>query len=160
MSFSGRGLPHMHSFGAHLGQLGSSNEPNRRRLFVRVNFEVRCETAFGETLTIVGDAPQLGSWKPQKGFRMDTSAALYPVWRAEPLLLSETQSIEYKFVIVSSNGQVRWEPLMQNRRLELDGPELQVRKMPRFFPKIIPALLAWLYYSRAHSFSAANQRNN
>ena len=120
------------SVGAQLGFLGGppaaqSNERVGCPLFVRVSFEVRTETAFGDTVVIVGETPQLGAWDPKRGIPMSTSEETYPIWRAEPLLLSEGSSgeVEYKFVVVGAGGQ-RWEPLPHNRRLVLGDNEVQV----------------------------------
>ena len=120
------------SVGAQLGFLGapsqSSGGDRAEPLFARVLFEVRTETVFGEVVYIVGSTPQLGAWNPKRGIRMTTNEDTYPIWRCEPLLLNEggEGSCEYKFVVVSSNDEVRWEPLPNNRRLLLGGDEVQV----------------------------------
>ena len=120
------------SVGAQLGFLGapsqSSGGDRAEPLFRRVLFEVRTETVFGESVYIVGSTPQLGAWNPKRGIRMTTNEDTYPIWRCEPLLLNEggEGSCEYKFVVVSPNDEVRWEPLPNNRRLVLGGDEVQV----------------------------------
>ena len=124
--------PHSGSVGAQLGFLGgpptpSNHERIERPLFVRVSFEVRTETSFGDTVVIVGETPQLGGWEPERGILMSTSEETYPTWRAEPLLLSEHSNgdVEFKFVVLGAYGH-RWEPLPHNRRLVLRGEEVQV----------------------------------
>jgi hypothetical protein len=115
------------SFGAHLGMPLVDDLLAAPPLFVRLSFEVRVETQWGETVAVVGDAEQLGAWQPERGVRMSTCDATYPIWRCEPLLLSEDGAIEYKFVVMNeSTGSVRWEPLQHNRRLEFSGSEQQV----------------------------------
>ena len=124
--------PHSGSVGAQLGFLGGPPTPPGherigRPLFVRVSFEVRTETTFGDTVVIVGETPQLGGWEPERGIPMSTSEESYPIWRAEPLLLSEHSNgdVEFKFVVLGTDGH-RWEPLPHNRRLVLGGEEVQV----------------------------------
>ena len=120
------------NFGAQLGFLGrpptpSGHERVGRPLFVRVSFEVRTETTFGDTVVIVGETPQLGGWEPERGIPMSTSEENYPIWRVEPLLLSEHSNgdVEFKFAVLGADGH-RWEPLPHNRRLVLGGEEVQV----------------------------------
>jgi len=122
-------LPNVQSFGAQLGSLAEaeSSQGPSRPLFTRVSFQVRCETEWGETVAVVGDVPQLGAWEPVSGVRMMTTEELYPVWNCEPLLLSESVELEYKFVVLGpSNDAVRWEPLPNNRKARLDSSEIMV----------------------------------
>ena len=109
-----------HSF-AHLGRLDRDERDASRVLFVRARCEVSVETRWGESVVVVGSAAQLGGWRPECGARMATDEQSYPVWRCEPLLLSEGPEVEFKFVVLSAEGEARWEPLLQNRRLALDA---------------------------------------
>jgi len=116
------------SFGAHLGMPPAEERLNGLTpLFVRVSFEARVETEMGEVVVVCGEAAQLGAWEPEHGVRMTTYESIYPIWRCEPLLLSEMGEIQYKFVIINEQtGEVRWEPLADNRTLVLNGTEVQV----------------------------------
>ena len=121
------------SVGAQLGFLGGAPAPSGhervgRPLFVRVSFEVRTETTFGDTVVIAGETPQLGGWEPEQGIRMSTCEENYPIWRVEPLLLNEHSKgdVEFKFVVLGADGHQQWEPLPHNRRLVLGGEEVQV----------------------------------
>ena len=125
--------PRSGSVGAQLGFLGGAPVPSGherfgRPLFVRVSFEVRTETTFGDTVVIVGETPQLGGWVPERGIRMSTCEENYPIWRVEPLLLNEHShgDVEFKFVVLGADGHQQWEPLPHNRRLLLGGEEVQV----------------------------------
>ena len=125
--------PRSGSVGAQLGFLGGAPAPSGhervgRPLFVLVSFEVRTETAFGDTVVIVGETPQLGGWEPERGIRMSTCEENYPIWRVEPLLLNEHGhgDVEFKFVVLGADGHQQWEPLPHNRRLVLGGEEVQV----------------------------------
>jgi len=93
-----------------------------------VSFQVKAETRWGDTVLLVGSTPQLGSWAPERGLELSTDGALYPMWRlptAQALAIAEVH--EFKFVIrrvphEGRPGGVEWEPLPENRRLQL-GPE-------------------------------------
>ncbi len=39
-----------------------------------VNFEVHCETAYGEEVRVIGNLPELGSWSSKQGFRLYTDS--------------------------------------------------------------------------------------
>eukprot|EP00966_Prymnesium_polylepis_P048258 1117821-Prymnesium_polylepis.1 len=52
---------------------------------------------------------------------MASHNSLYPVWRSDPLLLSEGE-VEFKFAILRADGAVTWEAC-GNRHLALAGAE-------------------------------------
>ncbi|MCB9614644.1 MAG: hypothetical protein H6722_19580 [Sandaracinus sp.] len=81
-------------------------------------------TAFGDTLVVVGDAPELGAWDPRRGLRLD--GATWPTWRAEASLRAGAR-VEYKLVVLRADGGVRWES-GGNRTLLVptDGAALEV----------------------------------
>ena len=90
-----------------------------------VNFEVRVETVYGDTVVVVGSTPQLGSWNPERGVRMYTDELSYPVWRANQWLECEGNTpLEYKCVIMRASGSVEWEVFTGNRRLFFAGDEV------------------------------------
>ena len=94
------------------------NPPRQTRLFVRASVECRVETQWGDTVVMCGSTEQLGCWRPERAIRLATDQTIYPVWRAEPLLL-HADEIEFKFVILRANSSVEWEPLPHNRRVAL-----------------------------------------
>jgi len=118
------------SFGAHLGTLVTHRESadcTFCRIFVRVRFEVRVETKYGDVVAVVGNVPNMGAWQPTEALHMSTTEQAYPTWHCEPLLLgSESTEIEYKFLVISTEGDVHWEPLLHNRRLIIKGSEAHV----------------------------------
>jgi len=76
-----------------------------------VSFELSCETAFGETLVVVGGAPELGEWDIAKGVPLQTSPEVYPVWCSEAVQLASAapeQVVEYKYIKVCHGGH-QWE---------------------------------------------------
>ncbi|ROT36155.1 hypothetical protein SODALDRAFT_282928 [Sodiomyces alkalinus F11] len=75
-----------------------------------VTFDQVVTTAPGQTVKIVGSIPRLGSWNPASAPSL--SAARYTstdhLWTTT-LELPAGQAFQYKFVIVGSDGAVRWE---------------------------------------------------
>lgn len=72
-----------------------------------VGVSVFCDgTAYGDTLVLVGDRPELGAWNPQAGVRLSGEA--WPTWNAD-LAVRAGARIEYKLVILRGDGSVRWE---------------------------------------------------
>ena len=60
-------------------------------------------TAYGDTLVLVGDRPELGAWNPHDGVRL--SGAAWPTWTGDVALRAGAR-IEYKLVIVRGDGGV------------------------------------------------------
>jgi alpha-amylase len=69
-------------------------------------FAVNATTVWGQSISAVGDRPELGSWSPASGVAL--SAATYPIWRDEVLLPAGTR-VEYKYVRIEANGSATWE---------------------------------------------------
>jgi len=88
-----------------------------------VIFEVRAETAFGDSLVLVGSGDALGEWDPtNKGITLTTTQDSYPLWKSAPLQVvapGDGEFVEYKYVKLRSDGGVHWEANGDNRRLPL-----------------------------------------
>lgn len=84
-----------------------------------LSVECSCDqTSWGDCVAIVGSAPTLGKWAPERGLRLCTDASRYPRWHlADVDLKHVTEIIEFKFIIVRADGAIYWEPLLVNRRL-------------------------------------------
>ena len=85
-------------------------------LFTRVTFKVSVETQFGDAVYVTGNAPILGYWKTDKGFKLETGDGQYPVWTGQALIHSGF-SLEYKYIILRG-GEVIWETGPVNRCLK------------------------------------------
>jgi len=72
----------------------------------QASFTANVTTVWGQNVYVVGNLPELGSWKPASGVKM--SAASYPDWTAKVGLPAGT-SFEYKYVKIDENGTVTWE---------------------------------------------------
>ncbi|KAI1815674.1 family 15 glycosyl hydrolase [Poronia punctata] len=77
---------------------------------VAVTFNERKETSFGQTVKIVGDIQALGAWDTDEAVAL--SAGNYtssnPVWTVT-ITLKPGQAIEYKYIVVNTDGSVVWE---------------------------------------------------
>lgn len=77
------------------------------------------ETAWGDRMVVTGNDPALGSWNPWEGIEMETTNTMFPNWTANATLPAG-KHIEYKFVRITSSGEVHWEE-GDNRRLQLSA---------------------------------------
>ena len=77
---------------------------------VDVTFQVRARTKFGQTMKIVGNTEELGSWDKDKAVGL--SASQYtdadPVWKGT-VKLAAGQAMEYKYIVVNPDGSLTWE---------------------------------------------------
>jgi lytic starch monooxygenase len=77
---------------------------------VQITFNHQIQTAFGDSIKLIGSSSELGSWVTANALGM--SAAQYtsskPVWSVTTRLPAGAQ-VQYKFIKVSSSGSVTWE---------------------------------------------------
>ncbi len=95
-------------------------------------FQVNAHTQTGESIGIVGSTPELGLWDVKKCLHLSTSAERYPLWWAdieiegnpsgEP---SSSEKIEYKYVLLRSDGSVEWESSGANRWVPVESDRQQ-----------------------------------
>ncbi len=64
------------------------------------------ETAWGESVFLVGDAPELGGWDLAHAVPMNPTD--YPVWRAA-LELDTAHGTAFKLIKVDEQGSVTWQ---------------------------------------------------
>ena len=63
-----------------------------------VNFEVTCETAWGEEVHISGDSASLGEFSLSKSVEMVTNPNIYPIWKSKnPILISHALPLTYRY---------------------------------------------------------------
>jgi len=90
---------------------------------IRVVFNVLFGgTAPGESVCVVGGCEQLGKWKPDSAFILDTAPGMFPLWTGR-VLLKRGSRIEYKFGVIRARDRkgFRWEKLEGNRQLDPEG---------------------------------------
>ena len=96
-------------------------------------FQVSANTQTGESIALVGSTPQLGQWDASKCVNLRTTSDRYPLWWAdieievdpasEP---SDRPKIEYKYVLIGTDGSVKWESWGQNRWVPIDSENMIV----------------------------------
>ncbi len=72
------------------------------------SFRIKCQTQLGDRVVVVGDCPELGSWQPDAGLPLVTSASTYPVYTSGTVDLS-SGFVSFKFVRMGADGSVHWE---------------------------------------------------
>ncbi|KAK6290617.1 hypothetical protein POUND7_002158 [Theobroma cacao] len=74
---------------------------------VHVKFQLQKECSFGEHFFIVGDHPMLGIWDPESAIPLNWLKG--HVWTVE-LDIPVGKSIQFKFVLKTSTGNLLWQP--------------------------------------------------
>lgn len=80
-------------------------------LQVSVSFHELRETAWGESISVVGSIPQLGNWDPASAIYLSASSRYSddnPLWTTSVNLPPGT-SFQYKYILFQTDGTVVWE---------------------------------------------------
>ncbi|KAI0131275.1 carbohydrate-binding module family 20 protein [Daldinia grandis] len=77
---------------------------------VAVTFNELKSTNYGQTVKVVGNVAALGNWDTSKAVTLSASqyTSSNPLWKAT-ITLPAGQSIQYKYIVVNSDGSVTWE---------------------------------------------------
>ena len=75
------------------------------------------KTEWGDRVVVTGNHPALGNWNPFEGLDTQTSESMYPSWTTNTYLPAGTE-LEYKYVWLTADGKVKWEP-GKNRKLTI-----------------------------------------
>jgi phosphatidylserine/phosphatidylglycerophosphate/cardiolipin synthase-like enzyme len=107
------------------------DQPNPITRTVPLDVMVQCDaTQWGDTVVLVGNTPELGAWDPSRGVRL--SGDQWPSWNGL-IDLRIGAALEYKFVVLSSDGAVRWETGDDHLALLTTDPdELAIRLRHEF----------------------------
>lgn len=86
---------------------------------VKVRFEVKASTAYGEAVYIIGDAPNLGSWDTSAAVALnaDSYTEQNPLWTGT-VDLALGEDVQYKFIKIGLDGSFTWEA-DPNRQLKV-----------------------------------------
>lgn len=79
-------------------------------------FKCKHTTEFGQSLRIVGNIEELGSWEPSNSLPMYTNSSTYPTWESTQEITGPVgMEIYYKYVIYDKNKNIYiWENLKDN----------------------------------------------
>jgi lysophospholipase L1-like esterase len=92
-------------------------------------FRIIAHTQAGESIGIVGSAPELGEWDLRNYLRLYTSGDRYPLWWTDEVRLAETTDrVAYKYVRIDARGNASWEAEGDDRWLPID-PTLSAEKI-------------------------------
>lgn len=93
-----------------------------------VRFAVKCKTAFGQSVKIVGNDRSLGEWNHSNALQLVWSEG--DVWVGELITDCSTgETLEYKVILVTNGCQLTWEK-GENHRLRLtEGGEMREAKV-------------------------------
>lgn len=86
-----------------------------------VTFNVTATTEFGESVEVLGDAPQLGNGDVHQAVALDASQ--YPVWTVT-VAMTAAEDVSYQFLKINSEGEVSWDGGAQ-------GAAVKTQRMPR-----------------------------
>lgn len=92
----------------------------------QVSFRVKYETEYGQSVFIVGNIEELGSWDPSKAIPLTTTPENYPIWKSTTDLICPVgMEIDYKY-LVKQNQNYHWEVIAgsksQNRHIIINTP--------------------------------------
>nr|CAA47707.1 glucan 1,4-alpha-glucosidase [Neurospora crassa] len=77
---------------------------------VLVTFNEKVTTSYGQTVKVVGSIARLGNWAPASGLTLSAKqySSSNPLW-STTIALPQGTSFKYKYVVVNSDGSVKWE---------------------------------------------------
>eukprot|EP00928_Gymnodinium_smaydae_P000695 TRINITY_DN1026_c0_g1_i2.p1 TRINITY_DN1026_c0_g1~~TRINITY_DN1026_c0_g1_i2.p1 ORF type:complete len:232 (-),score=64.42 TRINITY_DN1026_c0_g1_i2:82-777(-) len=86
-----------------------------------VSFHLKdSNTEYGDRIVVVGDDDQFGNWEPTMGMDLLTDEDTFPEWKLDRVQVAFPKAtLEYKFVVLKTNGTVEWEQfgVETNRKL-------------------------------------------
>jgi len=79
-----------------------------------VEFRAKCDsTKPGESLFVIGSAPELGAWNPVNAVPCATNAQVFPMWTSASVDLPPSGKVEFKLLVQKSDcqtgGSATWE---------------------------------------------------
>ena len=93
--------------------------------FGSVSFQCKYDTEFGQSLRLVGNIEELGSWNPQNSLVLTTDPSIYPLWKSSiEISCPVGTEIIYKYVLKDSENNYIWEnlPNNENRKFTVSTP--------------------------------------
>lgn len=73
---------------------------------MKVTFNIKCKSSWGQTVFVAGNVEQLGNWDADAALSMEYAGN--DIWTAG-IVLSAENACEYKYFIREANGYINWE---------------------------------------------------
>ena len=104
----------------------SSINTNLNPNLSQVSFRVKFETNYGQSVYIIGNIEELGSWDPSKALLLYTNKEKYPIWKSTTDIVCPVgMEIYYKYLVKDGNNY-HWEIVSgsrsQNRHIVITSP--------------------------------------
>jgi len=85
-----------------------------------VSFHCKYNTSFGQSLRLVGNIEELGSWNPENSLLLVTDPSIYPIWKSTTEIICPVgMEIIYKYILKSDDGNIIWENLPNNENRKI-----------------------------------------
>jgi len=76
--------------------------------YCQLEIVATAQTAYGESLFLVGNLDDVGSWDPSRSVQLFTNQLDYPIWlRYFTVFLHELKTLQFKLVIVNNGAVVK-----------------------------------------------------
>ena len=109
--------PFNHSIVDNNSSINTNLNPN----LSQVSFRVKFETTYGQSVYIIGNIEELGSWDPSKALLLITNKEKYPIWKSTTDIVCPVgMEIYYKYLVKEGNNY-HWETC-QNRHIVITSP--------------------------------------
>ena len=109
--------PFNHSIVDNNSSINTNLNPN----LSQVSFRVKFETTYGQSVYIIGNIEELGSWDPSKALLLFTNKEKYPIWKSTTDIVCPVgMEIYYKYLVKEGNNY-HWETC-QNRHIVITSP--------------------------------------
>ena len=122
---------------------------------IKTKFQIKCsETAWEQSLYLVGEVSSLGGWNITKAIKMITDVNTFPVWTSNKIdLIPELMELKYKYVILNKTGKViKWEEFPGNRIVPFDKLDVEFDTEEISEIQIIDVV-----FGKNHEFNSTNQ---
>lgn len=86
-------------------------------------FQLFAPTHMGESIALLGSAPELGAWDVLRCIRLRTSSDRYPLWWTNQAIdIPANSRVEYKYLRLNVKGEIEWEAFGENRWVMTGDP--------------------------------------
>lgn len=90
---------------------------SHHRKKLSIIFSVKCnDTAYGESVYLLGNTKELGEWDVKRAHKLFTNERKFPEWESKEISFAHLPKFfEYKYLIKTNSGKIKWENFHNNR---------------------------------------------